>query len=107
MSPEHEALYSCIFEDALTIINLIKAPDNPFYGELQRTAANLLATEDVIRAYAREKGAQQVARDIGTVLSNQQNIDALLAIIGAAKQTFRRAGLAPLSGDIAEATTTK
>ena len=107
MSPEHEALCSSIFEDALTIINLIKAPDNPFYGELQRTAADLLVKEDVIRAYAQERGAQQVARDIWTVLSNQENIVALLAIIGAAKQTFRRAGLAPLSGNIAEDMATK
>jgi hypothetical protein len=107
MFPEHEALCSSIFEDALTIINLIKAPDNPFYGELQRTTADLLAKEDVIRAYEQERGSQQVARDIRTVLSNQQNLDGLLAIIGAAKQTFRRAGLAPLRGDIAEDTATK
>jgi hypothetical protein len=91
----------------LTIIHLIKAPANPFYGELQRTAGDLLAKEDVIRAYAQERGAQQVARGIGTVLSNRQNIDALLAIIRAAKQTFRRAGLAPLNGNIAEDTATK
>ena len=63
-------------------------------------AADLLAKEDVIRACVEERGAQRVTRDIGTVLFNQQNIDALLAIIGASKQTVRRAGLAALSTNI-------
>ena len=88
-------------------INLIKAPDDLFYGELRCMAADVLAKEDVIRASAEERGTQLVARDIGTVLTDQQNIDALLAIIGAPKQTVRRAGLAPLSRNIAEGTATK
>jgi hypothetical protein len=98
MSPEHEELCSSILEDALTVIDLIKVPDSPFYAELQQTAVDLLAKESAIRAYVQEKGERQMARNIGTVLSNRENVLALLAILGAAKQTFCRAGLVPLSG---------
>ena len=97
MSPEHEEHRSSILEDALTVIDLIKIPDSPFYAELQQTAVALLAEESAIRAYV-EKGDRQVAQNIGTVLSNQENEIALLAILGAARQTFCRAGLVPLSG---------
>jgi hypothetical protein len=107
MSPEHEVLCVSIFEDALTIINLINVPDNPFYAELQRTGYDILRKEGAIRAYLKEKGPQHVARDIGTVLSNQENIDALLAIVCVAEQTFLRAGLTPLSRDIAVDTAAK
>ena len=53
------------------------------------------------------KGATTGGWGIGTVLSNQQNIDTLLAIIRVAKQTFCHAELVPLSGNIAEDTATK
>ena len=96
MSPEHEALRSSIFNDALTIIGLIKIPDNPFYEELQRTAIELFTKEDIIRAYVQESGEERkVPQDIWTVLSNPDNVLALRAIMGQAKQTFRRAGLVP------------
>jgi hypothetical protein len=82
MSPE---LRSSIIEDALTIIDLIKVPDSPFYAELQRTVVDLLAKENPIRAYVQEKGERQVAQNIETVLSNRENVLALLAILGAAQ----------------------
>jgi hypothetical protein len=102
MSPEHEELRSSILEDALTIIDLIKIPNSPFYADLQQTAVDLLANENVIRAYVQEKGERHVAQNIGAILSNRENALALLAILGAAKQTFHRAGLVPLSVDSAE-----
>ena len=104
MSPEDEEDHSSILADALIIIDLIKVPDSPFYAELQRTAVELLAKEYTIRTYVHEKGDQQVAEKIGKVLSNRDNVLALLAILGVAKQTLRRAGLVPLSGDSAEDT---
>lgn len=100
MSPEHEALRSSIFNDALTVIGLVKIPNNPFYEELQRTAAELFTKEDIIRAYVQESGEKRkVSQDIWTVLSNPDNVLALRAILGAAKQTFRRAGLVPSDMD--------
>jgi hypothetical protein len=80
-------------------INLIKVPGSPFYGELQRTAVDLLNTENEIRAYVKGQGDRQIAQDIGIVISNWENKVALLAILGAAKQTFHQAGLVPLGGD--------
>jgi hypothetical protein len=90
----------------LTIIDLIKIPDSPFYAELLRTAGVLLVKEDVSRAYVREGGEQQMLRDIWTALGNEENMDALLAVIGVAKwQIFLRAGL--LTIDIPEDTVTQ
>ena len=47
---------------------------------------------------------EQVALNIRMVLSNRENMFSLRVILGAAKQTFRRAGLVELSGDSAERT---
>jgi hypothetical protein len=84
----------------LTIIGLVKIPDNPFYEELHRTAVEIFTKEDIIRAYVQESGEERkVPQDIWTVLSNPDNVLALRAIMGAAKQTFRRAGLVPSDMD--------
>jgi len=104
MSPKHKALHSSILNDTLTVISLVKILDNPFYEELRRTAAELFTKEDIIRAYVQGSGEErQVPQDIWTTLSNPDNVLALRAIMGAAKQTFRRAGLVPSDMDDATA----
>jgi hypothetical protein len=67
-------------------------------------AVNLAVNEKAIRAYLQDRRNGQVALNIRTVLSNRENVFGLRAILGTAKQTFHRAGLAELSGDSAEGT---